>query len=358
VAVIAPLFAFIGRFVGRFLNMAFGWATTMLFGRVPQSRQLLLSAVALGAIVWLATLLGVLIPDVGAFLIAAVPAPDFVGDELVRLAMLVAALVLPLLIGIAGLFLVDPEDRPPDVAGRVRQALRGYPYAAVLALTIVFLVVVAPIRKARTILKRWSDAHIPMVVKPGGYDRVADDLERALDEAGLGIARAAAPAVLELPSKLLAAVGGASVRRLVPDRVLVLKQPALEVTIHPSDIAISGARAELARARAAIASRITFTAAYLTTTKESQDLEDRIERVSGLDAALDPAAVQRELTAIDRRLASLEIPYEEWEVVYRQRLQVDRDLLRRTIASPRAGGERDPGLLDRAVSAAKGLLPG
>ena len=43
-AILAPLFAFIGRQVGRIVQMAFGWATIMLFGRVPQDRQILLAA--------------------------------------------------------------------------------------------------------------------------------------------------------------------------------------------------------------------------------------------------------------------------------------------------------------------------
>jgi hypothetical protein len=34
-AILAPLLAFLGRFVGKFLNKAFGWASVMLFGRVP-----------------------------------------------------------------------------------------------------------------------------------------------------------------------------------------------------------------------------------------------------------------------------------------------------------------------------------
>jgi hypothetical protein len=36
----------------------------------------------------------------------------------------------------------------------------------VLAVVIIFLLVVAPIFKLRTIIKRWEDAHIPIVVKP------------------------------------------------------------------------------------------------------------------------------------------------------------------------------------------------
>ena len=49
-AILAPIFAFAGRFIGKLLNMAFGWASTLLFGRVPQSKQLLLSGISLAAI--------------------------------------------------------------------------------------------------------------------------------------------------------------------------------------------------------------------------------------------------------------------------------------------------------------------
>ncbi|MCA1588176.1 MAG: hypothetical protein LC744_05890 [Chloroflexi bacterium] len=214
-ALIAPLIAFIGRQLGRIVQVAFGWATMMLFGRVPQSKQLLLAVVALGSIAWVVTLVGIAFPDVGAFLIAFIPRPDFVEEDWIRLVMLVLAIVLPIGVGIGGLMLMDPDDRPKGIFGKVVQVLRGYPYAAVLALVILFLIVVAPIFKLRTISKRWSDAHIPIVVKPGRYDQVAADLEKALDAAGLDLAHGRAPRVLEAPSKLLAAVGGASVRRLV-----------------------------------------------------------------------------------------------------------------------------------------------
>jgi hypothetical protein len=324
-AIIGPLLAFVGRFVGKIVQTAFGWATVLLFGRVPESRQLLLSGVALGSIVWVAVVLGVIVPDVGALLIAAVPAPDWIDDGWIRLAMLIAALALPLLIGVAGLFLIEPAERP---AGRERiiQVLRGYPYAAVLAVTLLFLIVVAPIRKIRSIIKRWEDAHIPVVVKPDGYERVADDLETAIDAAGIPIERAKAPVVLEAPSKLLAAIGGASVRRMVPDRLIVLKNPAVEITVHPSDVVMSGAKEHVARARAAIATRVTFTAAYQTTTKDAQEIEDALQAIA---TTADEAAAWHGLDRVDERLSRLTVAHEDWEVLYRQRLQVEAMLRHR-----------------------------
>ena len=231
--------------------MVFGWATLMLFGRVPQSKQLLLAGVSAGALLWILVLVGVAVPDAGTFMIAMVPAPDFMEDDWIRVGMLVLAVILPLVIGAGGLMLMDPADRPKAIGGKVVQVLRGYPYAAVLALVILFLLVVAPSFKVRTIAKRWDDAHIPIIVKPDGYEQVAAELEKAVDSAGLNLQRVRAPRVLEVPSRLLAVVGGESVRPLVPDRLVMLKAPSLEVTIHPSDVAVAGAKEAVARARAA-----------------------------------------------------------------------------------------------------------
>ena len=348
-ALLAPLLAFIGRQVGRIVQMAFGWATIMLFGRVPQRKQLLLAGVALGSVLWVVTLLGVLMPDIGAFLIALVPAPDFIDEGWIRLAMLALAIILPLAVGAGGLFLMDAADRPAGIGGKAVQLLRGYPYAAVLSLVILFLLVVAPIFKLRTILRRWEDAHIPIVIKPDGYEQVAGELEAAVDAAGLDLTHARAPRVLEVPSRLLATVGGESVRRLVPDRIVMLRAPNLQVTIHPSDVAMAGSKDGVARARAAVADRLIKTDAYLTASEEAQEVED------ALRVLRDPEDREKALTmlrAIDKRLAELTVPYEEWEVLYRQRLQVERDLLRAGAIEPK----QQPGPVARVVEKVADLI--
>jgi hypothetical protein len=354
-AILAPLIAFIGRQLGRLVQLVFGWATLLLFGRVPQSKQLLLAGVSAGAVVWVIALIGVAVPDFGAWLIAFVPIPGFIDEGWVRIAFLAVAVALPLLVGLGGLMLMDRADRPSGVGGKLVQVLRGYPYAAVLAVVILFLLVVAPSYKVRSIVKRWEDAHIPIIVKPGGYDEVAAELEAAIDSAGLDLERVRAPRVLEAPSRLLALVGGESVRRLVPDEVVMLKASSLEVTIHPSDVAMAGSKESVARARAAIADRLTKTEAYLTAAEEAQKIEDALRGLRAVDAT-DPdgraAAIDR-LKELDRSLAGLVVPYEEWEVLYRQRLQVERDLLR---AEDHAEDRASDGVLGRVGRAVEALV--
>lgn len=353
-ALVAPLFAFIGRQIGRIIQTAFGWASVMLFGRVPQKKQLLLAGVSAASIAWVVALIGIAFPGIGTWLVALVPRPDFIDEGWIRLAMLILAVILPLGVGAGGLFLMDATDRPEGVGGKVVQALRGYPYAAVLALVLLGLLLIAPVFKVRTIIKRWEDAHIPIVVKPGRYEEVAAELEKAIDAAGLDLQRGRAPRVLEIPSRILATVGGESVRRLVPDELVMLRAKSLEVTIHPSDVAVAGTKEAVARARAAIADRLTKTEAYLTTSEEGQEIEDALRE---LRADTDPESVRMGLHVVDEQLASLVIAYDEWEVLYRQRLQCERDFLRGARAADSdAMNDRAAGPLQRVVEAVERLI--
>jgi hypothetical protein len=324
VAIVATIFGLLGRFVGKLLTAALGWASTLLFGRVPQDRQILLVLMTFGSVVWVVLLVGVVVPEVGTILLAFAPIPDFVDETWVRIGMLIGAILVPLGIGVAALLIQDANGRATGRAA-LATVLRGYPLAFVLAVVLVFLGVVAIVRKGRALLKRWKDAHVPVVVRPGGYDRTVDDLERALHEAGLDVRRGNAPAVLAMPPRLLATVAGSGVRSLVPDRLVQLTGDGLEVQLYPSDVALAGGEARVNRARAALASRLTAAPAFLTTSAEAQAIEERLETLA--NGRRYDTAVAHELRAIDDRLAHLELDYEEWEVLYRMRLQVERDLL-------------------------------
>ena len=44
-AFLAGIAGVLGRFAGKFLTTTLGWASTLLFGRVPQDRQIVLALV-------------------------------------------------------------------------------------------------------------------------------------------------------------------------------------------------------------------------------------------------------------------------------------------------------------------------
>lgn len=323
-AIVATIAGVAGRFAGKLLTAALGWASTLLFGRVPQEKQILLLLMTFGSVVWVVLLFGVIFPEVGTILLAFVPIPDFVNENWVRLAMLIAALIVPALIGVAALLIQSKANRPAGVEA-VKAVLRGYPLALVLAFVLVFLALVAVFRKGRALVKRWKDAHVPVVVREGGYDRMVADLEKALDEAGLAVTRGKAPALLSMPARVLGAVAGSGVKSLVPDHLVQLTGDDLEIQLYPSDVALAGDEAVVNAARAAMASRLASTAAFMTTSEEAQAVEEKLQAIA--DRGVMDEKAQLDLLAIDNRLAVLEIPYEEWEVLYRERLQIERDLL-------------------------------
>jgi hypothetical protein len=317
--IFSGLFTAFGRMIGAAATMTIAWATTLLFGRVPQSKRSLLSFITLGSLAWVAALAGVVIPALGSFFIAAVPRVDLIQTSWLRAGMLLAATFLPLAIGFASVNFVEPKARP---VGRHRytEALHGYPYAATYAFMIVFLAVWALARKTRSLQRGWESAHIPMVVRPGRYEAVAADFETSLRGAGLLVTRKRADRGLELPLRLLGLVGGQKVRRKMPRELAEFEADGLGVLVYPSDVALLGRAALVSAARAAIARRLAFTDAYLTSTLETQQIEDRLREISR-----SPNVTARDFEPIDELLTTLDGPYDEWETLYRLRLQIEQE---------------------------------
>jgi hypothetical protein len=353
VALITGLMGLVARFAGRVLNTTLGWATILLFGKVAESRQTLLLVIVLASLAWVAAVVGILVPEVGVLLIAAIPAPDFVDDRSIRLGMLAVAVTLPLLVGTAAIFVTPRQHR---ASGRelLGDVLRGYAFTFVLALSIVLLGTVATVRKLRSLAKRWEDAHVAVIVKPGSYEEVLQRLQRVLAGAGLQLEVKRAPTIMSAPARLLNTVAGRALGELVPDELKVLHSPELSVLVYPSDLAISGTKQKVALARATIAAGLTRTPAYMTTTAEAQAIEDRIEQLAGAGDTADGLTRLEQVRRLDRQLAALTISFDEWETLYRMRLQLERDLLAKRVETgrparaesemPRRSGRLDLGL--------------
>jgi hypothetical protein len=250
-----------------------------------------------------------------------------------------------------------PKERTAGAA--ITAVVRGYPLTALLSVLLVFLAGLAVTRKAVSLARGWTDAHVPLVVLPGKYDEVAADLDAAVSAAGLDVEPRLAPAYLAMPARWLAAVAGTSAASLVPDRMIRLQGRDLDILIYSMDLLVSGKPKAVARARAAMASRLTTSAAHLTVSAEAQAIEDRLATLAGRrDAAPDAAPrpfddeTAAAFEAVDKELASIQVPYDEWEVLYRQRLQVERDLRAGAMAGQAVVGAATPGAAQSGVAGA------
>jgi hypothetical protein len=326
----------VARFAAALLTTALGWASTLLFGRVQRRHQVFVALMLAGALLWLVLVASAIAPVIPNFLLGITPHPGFIGPTLISATVLVGIAIVPAAVGIAAWLVPASGERETRVA-LVREILRGYLLTPILGALMLFLPAVGISRKLRSVRHGWSDSHIPIVAKPDGYDRIVGDLQAALAAAGTPVVAEDAPAVLSMPAWILTRVAGGNVRRLRPDRLVELIGPRLRIGVYPSDVAISGPSPERERARAAILSRLTTTAAHLTTSAEAQAFEDRLtdlaarHRARGVPgrpgAASDPDAVRAEFDALDTLLLDLPVGTDEWDILYRMRLQVERDIL-------------------------------
>jgi hypothetical protein len=117
-----------------------------LFGRVPASRLILLASRS--SVIWLVLLVGVVVPEVGTFLLLLVPPQGFVPEEVIRLVMLIGALIVPGVLGILTLALSPDTGR--DARRTIEAVLRGYPLTVLLAILLLFLAGLAVWRKGHS----------------------------------------------------------------------------------------------------------------------------------------------------------------------------------------------------------------
>jgi len=343
-AIVQVFLAALARSAGRILNTAVGWATTMIFGRVPEKRQIYVSVMTFGSLVWIAVVVGIAFPSVGTFLLSFVPLPSWVDRKWVRLAMTVAAVVLPALVGTVSLLLRDPDERPTGMA-RLRTVLRGYPFTLGLSVTLLMMCVLAPVMKLQTLMRRWASQHIPVVVRSEDYDDVLAQVQRVLAAGGWRTDRRPASWMVRLPTRVLTLLAGRTLDAYVAQQLTTLRGEQFEAVLHPSDLVLSGEERQVVRARSLLAEHLAFGKAYLTWTKDAQALEDEMRSVHRR-LALGPESRHSggpgpALDHVDSRLKDLDVTYEEWDVLFRQRL------LLRLVAQTKIRWASGDGMLSR-----------
>ena len=340
--IIVSVFGVIGRFAGDLLTSATGWAGSLMYGRVPQDHRRYLGLMMGGSVVWAILVIVFVVPGLAAWGLSTTPHPSFIDGSWVAFVVTLGVILMPLVIGAAA-YLAPAEGRRSEGVRGVLELARGYLLAPVICGLLVFLALVGIVRKSRSARHGWSDTHIPIVVPPRGYDDTVETIRQALTDAGMSLRVEAEYSVLSLPAWLLTHVDGSNVGHLRPDRLMELSGPDVRVGIYPSDIAVSTTAEMRTPIRATILAALAHAEAHLTTSAEAQKVEDRLREITAAAASGGTRDELAELDPIDRSLLTLDVPSEEWDILYRLRLQAERDLLRRvldgtatTVTVPRA----------------------
>lgn len=333
-AILQVLIGLALRSLGRVVNTALGWATVLLFGRIPPHRQIIVATMALGSFVWLVAVTGIVWPQFAAFLLAFVTLPPWTGvDAWIRLVMLTATAAIPLVVGAAALLLLVPSERPRGTADITRSLLRGYRYTFGLAVTLIVTAFIAPIVRVRTLLHRWTTRHLPVVIHAAHYETVVRDVERVLADAGVAVRRVPTSPLISGPTRMLVLLIGGTVAGMVTYDLATFAGRDIEVTVHPFDILVAGQTRQVAAVQAALTEMLPFTPAYLTWTRDANEIEDRLREAwrHHRDGPAGSGLALSALDEIEHTIRHTGVAFEEWEVLFREFLLVERRVRRASL---------------------------
>jgi hypothetical protein len=333
--------------LGRIAAFLFSWAMVGFFGKMPPKRQYLLAGIALLSLLWVIFLISIFEPRIINFLFLlnkGLENPRVA--NIIEKGSMIFVGVLPFVIGIASLF-VDSEP-PPTWGAKIKQVLMGFVIAPGFAIGMVLMIFTTVITLGVTYLKRLKTEHVPITLKKNGYNNVVRDLREALNKNGVPVQEKELPWFLKPPVMVMSLLAKSIVQGLVtPGAKMLSGENGVNIVIHPTDMVITGPKNTAMEARAIITQRVPFTDAYLTWEEKTQQFEDRITDLwrqwkGEASTHYDMAARLREIEKLKADLHKQEVPFEQWEVVFRELLQLEDELVSGRLASGEAPQIADP----------------
>jgi hypothetical protein len=355
-AIVQAILALISRSLGSILSSLFGWAVVALFGQTSSREKAWLSGLVGAAAAWPILLLGIVWPRLATLVLAFVPLSSRIPTWSIRLAWILLALAVPFALGIA--LAARARGVPPTIPGTApgtglprglpaggttpiphsplsrskgMRLLEGIPITLAIAASFLIVFVTTPVRRLLAIVRRQVDVQVPLVTDARGYELVVKEVADTLTRHGFEVQAVEPPWWVTAPSKILFKFGGPSFRDYVPERLACLRGPRLEAVLYANGLAMRGAAQDTAWAHGLLVEALTAAPAYQTFDPGAQDIERQIRSVWAVfrqnpAAHVGAAALEARLDEIAREIRKLPVGYEEWQVVYRQALQLDRAL--------------------------------
>ncbi len=310
--------------LSRGASFALGWATALYFGQVPGRQGRMLAVSSLVAAGWVILVVGFAIPLlIGGGLEALGVIEDNFDVEFSVYAGLVAGIVLvPPFVAAVTVWGEFHGDR--SIRTWLRLVPVSYPATAMLGAAVLQMVAFTPI----FLVQRWRQkrkyVQIPLVMREAADDDdLATGIRDALASIGIedvSIAEATGPKAWPLRTvafaveHLLGAVVRGEPVRLAADD--------LEIYAYATNISVQGPREVTYRVRAAILRKLGFHEAYLTWNGEAQGIEDQLLEVHR-DVECSIEEIERRLDDIQQQMDTASIDSQEWNILYRRRLQVE-----------------------------------
>jgi len=328
-AILQALLSLISRSASKVLNAIFGWAVRALFGQPSPKEQTFLTGVVAAAAAWPVLLLGIAFPKLAALVIAFVPFHNRVPPWAIRVGWIVLAAIVPIVVGLA-VATKAPEGRGGQSFWR--RALGGWPITIALAAAFLIMFVSVPLLKLASIARRRRDEQVPLITTARDYHDVADEIIGTLNRHGFELQRREPSWWVSAPTQILRKLGGDAFAAYVPESLEYYHEPSkqgLEAALYPSCLLLRGAEFAAVRAHGLAIEIATHTPALQTADAQAQALEKRIRSLWDLydrdpGAGEGTEAMHDAVARLCDELNRLKVPYDDWQILYRQLLQVDR----------------------------------
>ena len=315
-----------GQAISRSASFALGWATALFFGQIPGNKGRMVSVMALVSVAWVIVVAGFGVPLVIG---AAADALGVVSRNFDVQSTHGLALALAIVLGppvVAGVAELAGFGEGRSVRRWLRRIPVSYPATASLGLAVLQMLFITPVitflrlRRGRTLLQ------LPLLMRPGSSEeKLSEAVAGALRGLDLGeVARGRVEGPISWPLRTV----GYAARHLLGASVrgdpVHLRVGELELFAYATDVAVLGKEGLAHRARAALERELALGEVYLTWSEGSQALEDELIRVHEA-AHSDRATLVAELDRLQERIDAASLPSDEWDVLYRLRLQMEQE---------------------------------
>lgn len=311
---------------GRSTSFALGWATSLFFGQIPGNKGRVVSMASVLALAW------VLLLFVAGPILAAGIAADAAGLLDLRALEIELDEVLMPLIGLVFLppliTLMGELSRFQESVSLRRWALRlplAYPIALSLGTGLLLMLLVTPVLQLRRRREGRTTQHVPLIVREGRFDELTGDISSWLEElTGGRVRREPLTGIASWPLRAMRYAAARLLRSVVTDAPVRLRSGDVEVALFALTLSVTAPRDDVYRVRAALHKRLALTEAYLTWSEVPQRFEARLmelHQAGGVPLDERIAALERLQDEID----GARLKTDEWDVLYRLRLQVERD---------------------------------
>lgn len=309
--------------VGRFWR---SWMLEALFGQTTPRKRLLFQALIAAAIVWPVLLFGILVPKLAVQILSFVPLPDTVPSWSVRLVWIALAILIPLAVGTAVAVQAPPPAHRRPLVWRV---LRGYAITVGITVSFGIIFLSVPVMRVAALIRRQGSIAIPLIMDASAYRQVSRRVCEVLNRQGFSFRPAEPGWWIAMPIAVLTRLGGDALRSHVPDRLDHFETEDLAMSLYPSGLLLRGKPERLTWAHGLIAEAVVHTDGLQTTDPRALVFERRLRplwRRYDTDPGTCPGDpdLLRDLERFTRDLKALQVDWDDWQVLYRQLLQLAR----------------------------------